>query len=76
VSGKEYYPVFLELDTGFGNADTEDIDVEATSFEEACRKSYDEWAPTGWTYLTVWDIGRTRSKSFDLSLPYEEGTEA
>jgi hypothetical protein len=75
MSGK-YYPVFLELDTGFGNADTEDIDVEATSFEEACRKSYDEWAPTGWTHLTVRDLDSPRSRHFDLSLPFEEGSES
>lgn len=36
------------------DADAEDIEIEADSIEEAARKLYEEWAPTGWTEGAVY----------------------
>lgn len=69
MSGK-YYEVLVEW--GYGE-DTEQLDVEAESFEEACRKAYDEWSPTGWEGLTVYDMDSKRRMSFNLDRPFDEG---
>jgi hypothetical protein len=63
------YPIHIE----WFSDDSEDLDVEAGTFAEACRKAYDEWSPTGWTHLSVWDLDRSQSMSFDLDRPFDEG---
>ena len=58
---------------GDDDPDVEHLELEATSFEEACRAAYDEWAPTGWHTLAVYDLDSTGFRSFNLDLPFEEG---
>jgi hypothetical protein len=59
---------------GWFGDDQEWLDVDARTFEGACKKAYHHWSKTGWTDLTVYDIGRKRSMSFDLDRPFEDGT--
>jgi len=45
-----------DVDLYWFDDDEHDTDVEADTAEEAARKTYDEWHPTGWTHAVVGGI--------------------
>lgn len=67
------YPILVVW--GDDEPDIEHFEVEADGFEAACRRAYDEWSPTGWHHLTVYELAGGGFRSFDLSSPFEMGVD-
>lgn len=63
------YPILVSW---FDDED-EYFDVEAATFDDACRVAYAQWATTGWTGLAVYDLDSPAFMSFNLRLPFDEG---
>lgn len=68
----ERYPILVTW--GDEDPDIEHFEVEADSFDQACRSAYDEWAATGWHTLSVHQIHGTGFRSFNLDEPFEKGS--
>lgn len=63
------YDVVLDW---FDGDDSEQTDVEADTLDEAARRVWDEWAPTGWTLATLSENERyvslnLEAKTFELA---------
>lgn len=63
TDNKEMRRFTVDLDW-FDGDDSDQTEVEATDLDDAARKVWDHWAPTGWTGASLRDAGR--SISLDL----------